>query len=199
MSQSSLHDSHIVYTTKRDDDSKSSAPQCIHHLAGRPRLTFLRCRGRAVKDGRRLAAFLGFRGLSGRSMWSSNSSGRSSRLILNAISFTLRRAAPRTSLEPGRTSSAGRDKQFLWDGGPELEVAKPTTRVRTLPFTTCRKAGQHHADTHRQLLDTSVTQLTRRQVLSSPAEIRRVYRRCDVRFLAPACTGKVVPQMWTTG
>lgn len=124
---------------KTDDDSTSSPHQCINHLVGRNRLTFLMCRGRAVKDGRRLAAFLGFRGLSGSSMWSSNSSGRCSRLILNAISFTLRRTAPRTSLEPGRASNAGRDKQFLLDAGPELKVAKPTPRMPILPL---RPAGK---------------------------------------------------------
>lgn len=149
----------------RDHNPRSCTHQCMKQLVGRTRLTFLKCRGRVVKDGRRLAAFLGFPDLSGSSMWSSTSSGRSSKLILNAISFTLNRAAPRTSLEPGRVSSAGRDKQFLWDGGPELGVARAATQTRTLPLTSRRKAGQHHAVTHRQLLDTSVTQLTPRQVL----------------------------------
>lgn len=78
---------------------------CNNCLEGRTRLTSERSRGRdrAPPEGRRaLAAFRPFRDLSGSSMWSTNSSGRLSGLILNAISFTLRCATPRTLLEPGR-------------------------------------------------------------------------------------------------
>lgn len=84
------------------DGRQLSTSTSKNRLGKRTRLTSLSSRGRAAEDRRSLAAFRDFRDLSGSSMWSSNSSGRFSGLILNAISFTLRRATPRTLLEPGR-------------------------------------------------------------------------------------------------